>query len=458
MECLGINEIVKACRGTPCNIDTSIDISCINTDTRNIKKGELFIPLIGERFDGHDYINEAYEKGAYVVLSEKNLNSKDKPYIIVENTLKALHEIARYYKNKFSLSIVAITGSSGKTTTKDMVASVLAEKYEVLKTEGNLNNAIGLPLTLFRLNKKHQVAVLEMGMNSLGEIKTLAELVRPDIGIITNVGTAHIEKLKTRDNILKAKKELFTYFNTKNIAIINGDNDMLNKIPKEAYRIQRFGIKIDNNLRAYDVREDKENEIGFKTDIGNKTYEVIIPMPGIHNVYNALSAIAVGLELEMEMDEILAGIYKFKSSKHRMEIFTNGDNIRIINDAYNANPESMRAAIDVLKTYSRSSRTICILGDMFELGEKSKRLHRLLGEYITKAGIRKIITIGKHAKYIAKGAKNNGFSKKNIFTYESNSQALKHIRKIIKPKDSILIKGSRGMRMEEIVEFLRERG
>ncbi len=457
MEVLCIDEIIRACDGKAYNIDSRLSITGISTDSRKIGIGELFIPLKGERFDGHDYINEVLDKGAAVVLTEKDLELKEKPYIIVENTLTALQSIASYYKSKFGVKVVAVTGSSGKTTTKDMVAAVLGRKYNVLKTQGNLNNAIGLPLTLLNLNSEHQIAVLEMGMNSLGEIERLADIARPQMGIISNVGTAHIENLKSRENILKAKTEIFTYFKEGCVAVINGDNDMLKTFEEDRFRIIRYGIEKHNSLRATNVVDNAEEGVQFDITVKGSSYTLRVPVPGIHNVYNALSAAAVGLELGMDMDEIRLGLLDFRPSKLRMEIFETKMGIKVVNDVYNANPDSMCAAISSLLGFRSQGRIAAVLGDMLELGEMTSDLHKTVGKHINNTGIDLLVTVGSLSKDIALGALDEGY-KGMIYCYESNSDAINSLPNILMPKDTVLVKGSRGMKMEEIVEFLRERG
>jgi UDP-N-acetylmuramoyl-tripeptide--D-alanyl-D-alanine ligase len=454
MECMGIEEVVRACRAIPFNCSNIELISGIATDSRKIHQGDLFIALKGEKFDGHEYAEAAVKSGASVVLSQQKLKS-DIPYLLVEDTLTAFHHLARYYKSKFHIPFVAITGSSGKTTTKDMIASVLSEKYNVLKTEGNFNNAIGLPLTLFRLERQHEICVLEMGMSSLGEIEVLAEIVRPNAGVITNVGTAHIEKLQTRKNILKAKTEMFTYFDSGNTAIINGDNDMLQTLDNEAYHILRYGLESINDCRAENVVEKGEAGIDFDVVYQGVRESYQVPIPGIHNVYNALSAICIAKMYGLNMDEIHAGLLNFKPSKMRMEIFQGILDTKVINDVYNANPDSMKAAINVLASMDAAGRRICILGDMFELGEYAEEEHKQIGRFAAEKGIDLVLAVGKMAKAVINGASMSG-KNQQLYCFDHNEEVIGSLKGILKPQDMILIKGSRGMNMENIVESLRE--
>lgn len=453
MESLGIEEVIHACDAIPFNSSNIDQITGIATDSRKLQLGDMFIALKGENFDGHDYAETAVKNGAAIVLSHQKL-SGDTPYLLVEDTLAALHKLARYYKDKFDIPFVAVTGSSGKTTTKDMIASVLSTKYNVLKTEGNFNNAIGLPLTLFRLDKSHQICVIEMGMSSLGEIELLVDIVRPEVGVITNVGTAHIEKLQTRENILKAKAELFTYFNSSNTAVINGDDDMLQKLYDKQYKIVRYGLDSNNQCRAFNIVEKGEAGTSFDVEYQGLVENYNIPMPGIHNVYNALSAISIAKMYSLTRCEIEEGLKNYKPSKMRMEVFTGIKNTKIINDAYNANPDSMKAAINVLASIESPGRKVCILGDMFELGEFSKEGHQLVGKFAAENNADVIIAVGKMAGEVIKGASMVG-TNQLLCSYESVSDAIANLNEIIKYNDTILIKGSRGMYMENIVESLR---
>jgi len=454
MERLGLEEVIQACGATPYNCDAVKQVTGITTDSRKLQPGDMFVALKGEKFDGHEYAQAAISNGAAVVLSQQELDSTV-PYLKVKDTLSALHDLAKFYKSKFNIPFVAVTGSSGKTTTKDMLASVLSEKFRVLKTEGNYNNAIGLPLTLFRLEKGHEIGVLEMGMNSLGEIELLADIVRPDAGVITNVGTAHIENLKSRENILKAKTEMFTYFNEKNTAVVNGDNDMLQKLDNMPYKIIRYGLESQNHCRAENIVEKGEAGTDFEVLYQGERAAYHVPMPGIHNVYNALSAICIGMLYGLSQEQINAGLAKFKPSKMRMEIFQGKFNTKVINDAYNANPDSMMAAINVIAGMESAGRRVCILGDMFELGEFAEEGHQKVGRFAVQNKVDVILAVGKMASETIKGASMSG-NNQLLYCFDSNEEVIDSLQGIIKEKDTILIKGSRGMHMESIVESLRE--
>lgn len=455
MERLGIEEVLHACGASPFNCSKISHISGIATDSRKLKKGDMFVAIKGERFDGHEFAESAVKDGAAIVLSQEHLK-KVIPYILVEDTIKALHKLAKYYKNKFDIPFIAITGSSGKTTTKDMVASVLSEKYKVLKTQGNFNNALGLPLTLFGLEHSHELCILEMGMNSLGEIKLLTEIAKPETGIITNVGTAHIEKLKSRENILKAKMELFTYFNEDNTAVINGDNDMLQQIGHKPYRILSYGINDGNDCRAFNIVEKGEVGIDFEVLYQNQKESYHVPIPGIHNVYNALSAICIGKIYGLSGSQIYNGLASFKPSKMRMEIFMGTQNIKVINDVYNANPDSVVAAISALASMEAPGRRVCILGDMLELGDYSEEGHEKVGRFAAESKMDLLIAVGKMSSAIINGAGNSKGGSIELYSFGTNQEVIDNLKNIIKSNDTILIKGSRGMKMENIVESLRE--
>jgi len=456
MEALSMGEIARAAHGVLMNFEEESEISGVSIDSRKINPGDMFIALKGENFDGHDFIDMAIEKGAVLAVTQRLPERCKIPYILVEDTLKALQDIAAYYRSKFNIPIVAITGSSGKTTTKDMIASVLTQRFNVLKTEGNLNNAIGLPLTLLKLQYSHQIAVLEMGMSSLGEISLLSDIARPGIGVISNVGLTHIEKLGSRENILRAKLEMFSYFNSDSTAVINGDNDMLRDFCSDKFRVIKYGLKKGNDLFAYGIEEKGEAGIEFSVDLdGQSNFRVLLP--GIHNVYNALSAIAVARLFGMKAEEIQKGLDSFKPSEMRMEIIVLGSGVKLINDVYNANPESMKVAIDVLRTMKSKGRGICILGDMLELGNLSSEEHCKTGAYAASSGADAIIAVGEFSEDIKRGAAASGMNC-IVYAFSDIKAAAASLDYIIRPGDTVLVKGSRGMKMEYIVDYLRERG
>lgn len=424
-----------------------LNITGLSTDTRNIRPGDIFIALVGKNFDGHDYINIAVEKGAVcVVVSQKidiNISS-----ILVEDTLKALKLIAKGYKNKLNIEAVAVTGSAGKTTTKEMIASVLSQSLKVHKTDKNFNNEIGVPLTLMNLSKDHEISVLEFGMNNFGEIEELAKVATPNIGVITNIGTAHIENLGNKEGILKAKMELTKDFEENNVLIINNDDEYLSGIKSDKYKIVRIGINKTADFTAFDIKEFGIEGIEFKCIYKGEELLIKVPIPGIHNVYNALFTVAIASNYNLSGIDIIKGIQSFKPLKQRMDIIRIGNGITIINDTYNANPESMKATLDVLKTYSEGER-IAVLGDMLELGDHSAQAHERIVEY-SKDKCEMLLTVGEEFNKVIYKAEGNF----KHFTFKDKNSLFEFLKTNIGLKATILIKGSRGMKMEEIVEKL----
>ncbi|MEZ4357705.1 MAG: UDP-N-acetylmuramoyl-tripeptide--D-alanyl-D-alanine ligase [Eubacteriales bacterium] len=427
------------------------DILGVSIDSREIKKGFLFIPIKGERFNGHDFIASAYENGALCCFSEKVLNT-DKPYILVESALNAFQDLAEFYRSLFSIKVVGITGSVGKTTTKELVACVLSKKYNVLKSKGNFNNQIGVPLTIFRLEKEHEVAVIEMGTNHFGEIRNLAKMARPDICIFTNIGESHLEYLGTKEGVLKAKSEMLDYMREDGTIIINGDDNLLPTLKGKGLDIISFGKKQSNFIYARGLRNI--GLLGLSAIIGSKgkvLTDIFIPSPGEHMLYNALAAFSAGVALNLSIEQIKAGIKDFIPTGNRMNIINLGK-IIILNDCYNANPASMKAALDVLAT--AKGRKVCILGDMLELGDNSKAYHFEIGQYACEKNMDIIIAVGELSKNIYDGAVFN--CKGKTFYFESQNELLKNINKYIAVGDVILIKASRGMKLENTFNKLRE--
>ena len=432
------------------------DIICENfcRDSREIESGDTYIGIKGERVDGNTFYEEALKKGATCLILE-NVNIPNevlKKYshfaiIIVENTIEALQKIANYKRNLYKIPVIAITGSVGKTSTKDIVAEVVSEKYKVLKTQGNLNNHIGLPLTILNL-RDHEAMVVELGMSHLGEISTIAKIAKPTIAIITNVGTAHIGNLGSRENILKAKMEILDGLQEGGTLIINNDNDLLHKWNlehRENINVITYGIQNESDVMAYNIARDEDGS-NYNTKIQDREYNVKVKIGGEHFVYNSLCAIAVGLKIGITMEKILEGILNFKLTEKRMEISTNKKGILIINDCYNANYDSMKAAIEYLGKLS-NKRKIAVLGDMLELGSYSKELHEKVGEEVNKNNIDILITVGKEAKNISKIAKR---TVKEVYTFENNEQVKELLGSLLKKGDAVLVKASNGMKFSEI--------
>lgn len=430
-------------------------------DTRNINDGDVYIGIKGENFDGNKFWKQALEKGASCVIIEnidfekENIEDyKDKTIIKVENSLEALYKIAKFKRELYNIPVIAITGSVGKTSTKDIIANVVSQKFKTLKTIGNNNNNIGLPFTILRL-KDEEAMVLEMGMNHFGEISLLTSIAKPNICIITNIGTSHIGNLGSRENILKAKLEILEGSKEQTI-ILNNDNDLLHdwyKKNKNEYKIKTFGINNKSDLMAENISYEKDKS-SFECMLNNKKYHLEVPIAGEHFVLNSLCASLVGETLNINPEKILSGIKGFELTKKRMDISTLKGGIKIINDAYNASFESMQASLKYLAEF-KENRKIAVLGDMFELGDFSEKLHRKVGSEVHKNNIDILICVGESAKYIVEQAKEEGMNKNDIYYYENKADILKLLKKIMTKDDVILFKASNGMKLFDLVEELK---
>lgn len=446
MEVLTTREIAMAVGGTV-NEEKQINNVCI--DSRKVQMGCLFIAIKGENFDGHDFINLAVQNGAHAVMSHKNIEC-DVPVIMVEDTSKALLNLAGYYRSRFDIPVVALTGSVGKTTTKEMISEVMCVKYKTLKTQGNLNNEIGLPMTLFGLDRSYSAAVIEMGMNHSGEISRLAKATRPTVGVITNVGVSHIENLGSRENILKAKLEMLDGIQWGSKIILNGDNDLLSKVENNSYNIQFFGIENPNNtVSATDIKMLDEST-RFTVLYSGEKQSVNLPALGIHNVYNALAAILVGLEHDISLADCAKALENYTPSGMRQRIKKVG-NITFIEDCYNSSPDSVKASLCTLKDMGEG-RKIAVLGDMLELGEFSSQAHYESGLQVAKNGVDMLFTFGEMSKQSVKSAKENGVNL--AYSFDDKAMLAKELADTIKDGDTVLFKASRGMLLEEIIEAI----
>lgn len=456
-----VKTLILNCHATLVSGDVNSTLDSFSIDTRTLQIGDVFVGIKGEKFDGGTLYKEALEKGAKGCIINDNLKI-DKEILIkypdsfvvqVPNTLECLQSLACIKRNMYDIPVIAITGSVGKTSTKDLVASVLSQKFNVLKTEGNFNNHLGLPLTILKL-KDHDSLVVEMGMNNLGEISKLSKIAKPTLGIITNVGTAHIGILGSRENILKAKLEILDGMENKNL-IINNDNDLLSKWyieHKNDFNLITYGINNDANYNAYDINSTASNST-YHINIQNSEYEIKVPTPGEHFILNSLAALSVGLYFNIPIEKIKDGILNYQLSSRRMDIL-NINGITIINDCYNANLDSMVSAINYLGSLEK--RKIAVVGDMLELGSFSEKLHRELGSVICNNKIDILITVGHNAKYISDECEKLGFNKNNLFAYDSNKEAIDKLKSIMNTNDAILIKASNGMHFMEIYNALKE--
>ena len=463
MKDLYIKDVVKICNAKLlCGNEDEI-LGEIKKDTREVEQGDTYIGIKGEHFDGNLLYEDALKNGAKVCILEKtsvesviNLEEIKEKYndvniILVDNTVNALQQIASYKRSLYDIPVVGITGSVGKTSTKDIIASVMAKKFNVLKTLGNSNSQIGLPITLLRL-KDHNAMVIEMGMSQKGEISNLTKITRPTVAVITNVGTAHIGNLGSRENILKAKLEILDGLKENGTLVINNDNDMLHNWYEEnkhnKFNIITFGMENKSNIMPYDIVLS-ENGSTYKIDIDGITYNVKISVGGNHFVLNSLCAIAIGKLYDIKLEDILEGIANFELTKRRMQVEKNKNGITIINDCYNANYDSMKAAIEYLGKINANKR-IVVLGDMLELGEFSKELHKKVGEEVAKNNIDILVTVGSLSKDIANKAIEDGMSNEKIYMCENNQDAIKIIEELSKEGDAILLKASNGLNFQEI--------
>lgn len=457
MKNMSLQKIADACGGTYHGPEESLsrEVSCVVIDSRKIQKDGLFIAIRGARVDGHTFIPQVMEKGALCSVSEQDLGDVPYPYIKVDSCEQALKNIAEHYRRSLNIKVVGISGSVGKTSTKEMIASVLSQKYNVLKTEGNFNNEIGLPLTVFNLREEHEVAVLEMGISGFGEMTRLARIARPDLCVITNIGVAHIENLGSRDGILRAKTEMFAFMNPDGTVILNGDDDKLRGFtPDNGIQPVYFGLDPSCPYHAEQIRNMglKGTTAEFVTP--SERFEAHISIPGDHMVYNALAGIAAGQALGMTADEIRQGIEQLVPIAGRNHLIET-DRYSIIDDCYNANPVSMKSSLSVLS--GADTRTVAILGDMFELGNSEKEMHYETGAFAADAGINVLICIGGLSAETARGAREaSSGSDMEVLHYDTKEDFLNEAGQILHKNDTILVKASHAMDFAKIVEELQK--
>ncbi|MFC3882479.1 UDP-N-acetylmuramoyl-tripeptide--D-alanyl-D-alanine ligase [Bacillus songklensis] len=435
--------------------DTEVIIKGVSIDTRTIEEGNLFVPIKGEKFNGHEFVQKAIESGASATLWNRNEPNMPEniPVLLVEDTLTALQQLSKQYRDQLGVKVVGVTGSNGKTTTKDMIFSVLSTSYQVLKTEGNFNNHIGLPLTMLRLTEETEIAILEMGMSSRGEIELLSQLAAPHVAVITNIGESHLLDLGSRDGIAEAKLEIISGLQEEGLLIYNGDEPLLtSRVEKMAIKTVTFGKTSDVDLHPLTIEQQKQSTLFTISQAPDVTYE--IPVLGVHNVHNALAAIAVGRFFNIPFSTIAEGLNTLRLTNMRMEMIPSHKGFDIINDAYNASPTSMKAAISLLEDLKGYGQKFIVLGDMLELGAQEKSFHYEVGQIINPQKIDYVFTCGKLGLEIAKGAETT-FEKGRVQHFGDKKQLVQHLAPLIQKGDVVLVKASRGMRLEEVVEALK---
>ncbi|MGN1301882.1 MAG: UDP-N-acetylmuramoyl-tripeptide--D-alanyl-D-alanine ligase [Clostridia bacterium] len=451
-------KIQEICNGKLLTNNIENKVNNFVIDSRNVSEGDCFVAIKGENNNGNKFLKMALEKGASVCLVDEEADKEiiekynNRTIIEVADTIKAIQEIAKYKRRLYDIPVVAVTGSVGKTSTKDIIASILGEKYNVLKTEGNFNNHIGLPMTLLKL-KDHTAVVVEMGMNHFNEISVLTNIAKPTVAVITNIGTSHIGNLGSRENILKAKLEILEGLQENGKIIINNDNDLLHNWAQtvDNHNVLTYGIENKSQFVPKNI-EENNNETKYEINIEGTEYNVKVPVMGKHFIYNSLCAIAVGRTLNIEPEKIIQGISDFKLTAKRMDFRKVKNNAIVLADYYNASYDSMKSALEVVKDY-KATRRIAVLGDMLELGEFSEQLHKDVGTEVYNNKIDILITVGTLAKYIAQTAKKLGT--KEVYECESKTEAAQILKNTIKEGDLILLKASNAMHFGEIMESLQ---
>jgi UDP-N-acetylmuramoyl-tripeptide--D-alanyl-D-alanine ligase len=447
-----VTEILEATKGILMQGPVNLRVGSVCIDSRTVKKGEVFIAVKGDVFDGHDFIDSVIAKGVRVLVVHRPIKVKDPgiSVILVPNTTRALGDIARFHRSRFKIPVIALTGSAGKTTTKEMIAAVLSRKYKVLKNEGTQNNHIGVPLTLLKLRPAHRIAVLECGTNQPGDIVWLADVARPNLAIFTNIGESHLEKLRSVGGVFKEKWALTSFMGAKDTVMVNADDEFLARQyrRKNIFKVMAFGVKAGAPWKASHIHIRSGRFLDFQAR--GKTFE--LNSCGVNNAYNALSAVCCGVFYKVPLNSIARALRSFEFSQGRGQIVRLGKGW-LINDTYNANPVSMRSALQTLQAIETQGQRIFVAADMLELGTRSRALHQALGRAIgaSKTGV--LITVGRLAGLMAKEAKRRN-KKMQVFACTDVESAQKCLAKVFHNGDAVLIKGSRRMRMEQVAEFL----
>jgi UDP-N-acetylmuramoyl-tripeptide--D-alanyl-D-alanine ligase len=453
-----VPEVLEATGGKLVSGSRQTSFTGITTDSRTIKAGELFCALKGAHFDGHHFLWDALQRGARGVLvstSAVAVQEQGHCQIVVDDTLTALGDLARYHRRRFRLAVVGITGSNGKTTTKEMTAQVLAQVYPVLKSPENQNNLIGLPLTLLRLEPYHRVAVVEMGTNMPGEIAQLAGIAKATIGVLTNIHQTHLALLGSVQRIREEKGKLLESLEEQGIAVLNADDKEVRTCARLVRgKVLTFGLGSDADVRGDQVECCGVQGVSFQLAFRGEHIPVHLPTLGIHNVYNGLAAAAVALCLDCKLPQIREGLQRYTPVPRRMEQVRLEEGVLVLNDSYNANPTSLRAAIAVLATLPKPNKHLLVVGDMLELGAEEQRLHQELGRDIASSTVDWMITVGSRAVWIAEGAWTAGMPRDHVLVCADHAEALQRLSSLLAKGDTVLIKGSRGMQMWKITETL----
>jgi len=461
---LSLEEILRATGGALLQGDPNVYFKGISTDSRTVGEGELFFALKGVHFDGHRFAQEALEKkAAGVVIEEERKGDvrwngyRSKVVILVKDTLRALGDLARERRRRFGTPLVALTGSNGKTTTKEMIAACLETLFPVLKTKGNFNNLIGLPLTLLRLSERERVVVVEMGMNTPGEIRRLTEIAEPDVGLITNIERVHLEGLGSIERVKEEKGALFRLMKQDGAVLVNQDDPRVVDLAKD-FSGQKitYGILNPADVRGGEIRLERAGRTSFLLSFGGEQTRIDLPLLGRHFVYNALAAVATATLFGVEIKVVKEALEGFQPFPMRMEICPLSDGKVVLNDAYNANPKSMELALATLAEVKGEGRGIAVLGDMFELGAYSEEAHRELGRTVASLSIDGLVAIGKEARRVVDSAIRHGLEPDRVWVAESHGEAVSILQEILRKGDWVLVKGSRGMEMEKIVIGLKE--
>jgi len=454
---MDLNFILDSTGGTLISGNPNCVFKGVSTDSRKINKDEIFFALKGDNFNGQDFLEQAFDNGACgAVIEDAPLQELDNKVLVqVPSTLKALGDLAASWRMSFpDLKVAAITGSNGKTTTKEMAWSIVSLKYKTLKNTGNFNNLIGLPLTLFELNSQYEAAVVEVGMNEYGELSRLSEIASPDVGTITNIGHAHLEKLGGLDGVARAKGELIENFKEDNIFVVNLDDERVKKIA-DNLNCQKvtFGINSkDAMITASDIESGDLTNIKFNMNISGALFPVSIKGIGLHNVFNSLCAAGIAVSLGCDGAQIQEGLSNYTPANMRLQVLDTTYGFKIINDAYNANPDSMKRAIDELVRLKGDGNTLAVLGDMLELGEGSEKEHNELGHYASRLGVDHLISFGAFSGKTLEGYKNS----RKGFPAQTHEEAAKLVLELAEPGDLVLVKGSRGSRMEQVIKEIIE--